>query len=58
MYVRNFFLQMVRGHMTFLPFFPDGGIDRFAKVRSFSSSMTDIDGDRAEESEMSDEGTN
>ena len=39
-------------------FFPDGGIDRFAKVRSFSSSLTDIDGDQEEESEMSDEGTN
>ena len=41
-----------------ITFFPDGGIDRFAKVRSFSSSMSDIDGDREEESEMSDEGTN
>ena len=50
---------MVSGHKTFLLFFfPDGGIDRFAKVRSFSSSMRDIDGEREEESEMSDEGTN
>jgi len=37
------------------PIVDDGGIDRFAKVRSFSSSLTDIDGDREEESEMSDE---
>ena len=36
--------------------FPDGGIDRFSKVQSFSSSMSDINGQRQEDSESSDEG--
>ena len=42
----------------FLNNFPDGGIDRFSKVQSFSSSMSDINGQRQEESESSDEGKN
>merc|ERR1712223_1409256 len=33
----------------------DGGIDRFSKVQSFSSSMSDINGQRQEDSESSDE---
>ena len=51
MYVHIF----ANGNCTSL-FISDGGINRFAKIRSFSSSMTDIDGEREEESEMSDGG--
>ena len=57
MYVKLFFANGERAN-DISTFFSDGGIDRFAKVRSFSSSLTDIDGEREEESEMSDEGTN
>lgn len=32
----------------------DGGVDRYTKVHSFSSAMSDIDGDRQEESYVQD----